>query len=183
MIEISTIFALEEMNERLWTVVYKNSFDSAYDDFYETHTDVSYLEEYFETNKDKLKRAYPTVTVSQAILDTIDGVNELHDFIIELTEKDTEDDLEDLFIPFHKKYETKKLTESKAYGILFKKSWIRLFAIRIDYNLYVITGGGIKLVAATQQDERLTNEVDKMEAVRNYLLKEGVIEEGEIDKL
>lgn len=177
--EIKSIFALQNTNESLYTVVFDTSKESAYDDFYETYRNVDFLEDYFEKNKERLQYLHPNITVTDAVLSTIDEVEELHGYLIELTNQETNDDLEYLFKPFHNKFIKEKLTESKAYGV-YKKSWIRLYAIRVDYNLYVITGGGIKLVRATQDDALLNQEVERMEFVRDYLLKEGIISEDEI---
>lgn len=64
--------------------------------------------------------------------------------------------------------------------------WLRLYAIRIDKNVYIITGGTIKLdggaIAANNQyrmqDRNHTNEeLKKINRCRDFLLYEGVIDE------
>ena len=50
------------------------------------------------------------------------------------------------------------------------KSWIRIYAIRIDMNLFLVTGGAIKLTRTMNDREHLKQELDKLTKVRSYLL-------------
>ncbi len=70
--------------------------------------------------------------------------------------------------------------------------WLRLYAIRIDENVYLITGGTIKLdggaIAANNQyqmqDRDHTNEeLKKINRCRDYLLHEGVIDEESFNEI
>lgn len=75
----------------------------------------------------------------------------------------------------------KELSQQKAHH-----HWLRLYAIRIDEERYVITGGAIKLdggaIAANRkyrmQDRPHTNkELIKINKYRDFLRSEGVINE------
>ena len=66
--------------------------------------------------------------------------------------------LQDLFEPLHKREnEDYSLLKSKA-----KNSWLRLYAIRIEENLYVITGGSIKLTKSMQDRTHTNLELKKI---------------------
>jgi len=66
-----------------------------------------------------------------------------------------------------------------------KANWLRIYALRIDRNTYIITGGAIKLTQKMQERDHTDIELKKIEKCRNYLLelgivdKDGVIEEME----
>lgn len=53
-------------------------------------------------------------------------------------------------------------------------SWLRIYAIRIDPGIYVITGGAIKLTRTMQEREHTLIELIRMEKVRNYLIDNGI---------
>ena len=55
------------------------------------------------------------------------------------------------------------------------KSYSR-YAIRIEPNVYIITGGAIKLNAKMQDREHTQIELDKLNACRNYLQQKGVFD-------
>ena len=57
-----------------------------------------------------------------------------------------------------------------------KYSWLRIYAIKIDENRYLVTGGAIKLTLSMQDHPITKNELIKLEKARNYLLEKGVID-------
>lgn len=67
----------------------------------------------------------------------------------------------------------------KSYGTL-SPSFIRLYAIKMGANRYIITGGGIKLCKTIQESpylkERIIQDIDK---VRAWLKSNGIYEEDE----
>lgn len=56
-------------------------------------------------------------------------------------------------------------------------SWLRLYAIKLSAGIYIITGDAIKLTATMQERQHTLNELAKMEKVRNFLIKENIIDE------
>jgi hypothetical protein len=54
--------------------------------------------------------------------------------------------------------------------------FLRLYAIRIDAETYLITGGAIKIVATTQESKALMNEKSALNRVRAYLQDNGVFD-------
>lgn len=55
-------------------------------------------------------------------------------------------------------------------------SWLRIYAIKLDKGIYLITGGAIKLTHLMSEREHTLNELKKMEMVRNYLLDSGIVD-------
>jgi hypothetical protein len=54
-----------------------------------------------------------------------------------------------------------------------KNHWVRIYAIRIDQNLFVITGGAIKLTRTMNDRDHLLKELDKLELVKGFLERRG----------
>jgi hypothetical protein len=53
-----------------------------------------------------------------------------------------------------------------------KKTWLRLYAIRIDANFFVVCGGAIKLRKTLNDRTYLLKELDKLSFTQNYLMDE-----------
>ena len=55
------------------------------------------------------------------------------------------------------------------------KSWLRIYAVRLSYNFFVISGSAIKLTKTMNEREHLKEELDKLNVLIR-LLKEMNIE-------
>lgn len=55
-------------------------------------------------------------------------------------------------------------------------SWLRLYAIKMEPGVYLVTGGAIKLTARMEERSHTMAELARMEQVRNYLLDNGVFD-------
>lgn len=131
-------------------------------------TDEKYLFNYFEKNREFL--AYFKVnTIKEAVLKTIEQTRliqeKLYEYII-----DSSKNLDELFLNLDdNEYHETILSKQKS-----KQFWLRLYAIKIESNHYVITGGAIKLVHKMHQSELTKKEKQTIEKCRNYLLDNGV---------
>lgn len=57
------------------------------------------------------------------------------------------------------------------------QSWLRLYAIKLNPGIYIITGGAIKLTATMEEREHTRQELVKIENVRNFLITNGIVDE------
>ena len=64
----------------------------------------------------------------------------------------------------------------KAYGTQ-NPSLLRLYAIKLKSNCYLITGGGIKYCRKMEQSSELQAEIEKIKQVRSFLHKLGIEDE------
>lgn len=67
------------------------------------------------------------------------------------------------------------LSKSKCYG-METPSWLRLYGLRVDEGVYVITGGAIKLTHRMAERVHTNMELLKLEKGRNFLMKENVFD-------
>lgn len=66
--------------------------------------------------------------------------------------------------------------KARLKNTLRHASWLRIYAIKLDPGIYVITGGAIKLTRTMQEREHTLVELARMEKVRNYLLSLDIID-------
>jgi len=64
-----------------------------------------------------------------------------------------------------------------------KRRWLRIYALRIDTNSYVITGGAIKLTHKMAGRLHTEKELIKLDTCRNYLKDQGVFDTDSFNEL
>lgn len=139
-----------------------------------------YVYEFFKDNRQLLDQArYRDYTVQEAAIKTLEDAVILFDQLETYSHsgfESNEQNLSDFFAPLHKN-ETNlpPYQASKAYGVQIKNSWLRLYAIRLDVNCYIITGGGIKLVNAMQDVPYLAEQLEYLAQTQRYLEKNQVL--------
>ena len=78
--------------------------------------------------------------------------------------------------------EISNLNKKKVYG-LRKKTWLRLYAIKVCDDMFIITGGTIKLTDRMDERAHTLNELRKLDTCRQYLKKIGAIYDDGIIEL
>lgn len=105
----------------------------------------------------------------------------LEDIISESVEnKEQLNLLDELFKPLqNNQIKILHLNKSKT-----RYNWLRIYALKLENNVYLVTGGAIKLTRAMQDREHTNQELIKLEQCRDYLLEEGIIDlDGIIDEV
>lgn len=152
-------------------------------------SDIEYLDAFFDKHQSDLQTEfYNDVSTGNAIERTIHEANKLEQELISIAENgktSNSENLENLFKPLDNReksaYPVPSYQKSKAYGSNFK-SWLRIYAIRIEPNVFIVTGGAIKLVGRMEEREHLENELRKIEKVKQYLRGEGILDvEGVVE--
>jgi hypothetical protein len=183
-----TTFAIDYIvKDSLYAVRYNDSVSDEFKRLFEAWSDVEYLESFFEEHKaDLQKEFYDYITVEDAIFQTLDEASDLEQELIEIAENgktNNNDNLQTIFKPLYnqdkKKYPIPDYQDSKVYGSN-RKSWLRIYAIRIEKNVFIITGGAIKLVPRIDDRDHLKDELDKLDKVKEFLIEEDIIDNDSI---
>ena len=160
-------------DEALWAVVYDGEEQNAFDLTFDKWFDAKWLRDFFEEHLNDLKSFFKITDIDRAIFDTLSEANSLQCLILDMRTS-----LEDLFRPLEP-YRTAEMTlgREKAKGrSRTHASWLRLYAVKLQPNRYIITGGAIKLTATMQEREHTLEELKKLNKVRDHLLSDGVID-------
>ena len=147
-------------------------------------TDVDYLSAYFETNCSRMDPEVwgdglePEIVAGHALNEAY----ELEDTFEELkwnTDHVLHPDFDDFFKPLDGEFVYEwELIPVKAYGPE-RPSLLRLYAIKMGDNCYLVTGGGIKVCRTMQEDPDLNKELDKIKKVRSFLRDQGIETRGD----
>ena len=138
--------------------------------------DVAWLRSFFKQNIGDLAAYFKITDVNQAIYDTIEDSERLQCLIMDIS---PDADLDQIFRPLENQRMTEMLL-GKEKARLKKKpghaSWLRIYAIKLEHGIYVITGGAIKLTRTMQEREHTLVELAKMERVRRYMLENNIVD-------
>jgi len=181
-------FAIETIIENsLYAIEYNNTGNDEFNNLFENWSDPEYLDTFFNEHKaDLQKDFYNNIPIEDAIIKTINEAEKLEHQLIEIAEKSktsATESLQTLFKPLNNYentiYPIPEYQKSKIYGSEHK-SWLRIYAIRIDENIFIITGGAIKLTKTMNEREHLLDELEKLKHVKEFLINEGIIDNDSI---
>jgi len=140
------------------------------------YTFFSLLASFFKQNISDLESYFKITDVNQAIYDTIEDGERLQCLIMDIS---PDADLDKIFRP---------LENSRTSEILLGKekarlrntprhaSWLRIYAIKLEPGIYIVTGGAIKLTRTMQGREHTLIELARMEKVRRFLLDNDIVD-------
>lgn len=163
-------------NGKLWAVVYEGESRNILSDTFSNWLNPDFLQVFFENNKEDLEFYFHITNVDEAIYDTITDAVALSCVILDLN---PDASLDNLFRPLeNSRIREMLLSREKAKGERTPRhdSWLRIYAIKLEPNIYLVTGGTIKLTHLMQDRQHTLNELIKMERVRNYLIDNGVVD-------
>ncbi|MDE5554872.1 MAG: hypothetical protein K2J10_06790, partial [Muribaculaceae bacterium] len=124
-----------------------------------------------------LKSSFKTERLDQAVQDTFEDAEVLEALILEFPYTEN---LDNLFKPLDiTDTRMSELTREKArnWNRVRHASWLRIYALRLEPNVYVVTGGAIKLSRTMQEREHTAIELDKLNRCKAYLKSNGVFDQ------
>ena len=168
-------------NWKLWAVRYDEDTANVLSLLFWHWSNVEWLADFFISNKIDLEKNFQITSVDKAIYDTLVDAEELECMILDLAE---DSDLDKMFRPLSNMRTSELLLgKKKAKGNRgTHPSWLRLYALRLEKGVYLITGGAIKLTHTMQERSHTLKELERMEMVRNHLIENGVTDlDGFVD--
>ncbi len=173
----------------LYAIQYNENEENELDRIFDLWNDPEFLTNFFMENRGDLRQYnlyhHTNYSVEDAVRKTLNDAENLEDLLLDKAELGNEDELEALQTLFRQldDMETKLYPLQKSKGKLHYNSWLRLYAIRIDKHLYVLTGGAIKLTKKMEERDHTKAELDKMDKVINFLRSKGLVNEDEFKRL
>lgn len=158
---------------RLWAVRYSDDNDNALQKVLSQWNDAEWLADFFIQNFDDLISYFKVTDIEEAIYQTMEDSDKLSCIIMDIS---PDADLDKFFRPLDNN-RTHEMLLGKEKGRPHRRSWLRLYAIKLNAGIYIITGGAIKLTRTMQDRQHTLIELEKMEKVRNFLLDEKVFDE------
>ena len=159
---------------RLWAVMYEGERDNCFDALFSKWYDMKWLKGFFMENLSDLSAYFRITDVYQAVAETMEDATRLECLMLDLS---PDADLDTLFRHLENYRASEMLLgKAKAKGGRGHghNSWLRIYAIRLDPGVYLVTGGAIKLTSTMEERSHTFAELARLELVRNYLLDNGI---------
>lgn len=167
------IFGEEASPDGIWSVRLDGQIQNEFDRFFDSMDDIEWLRHFFTKNKADLQSGFfGDIDIEEAALRSLDEMEEMEELLYSFAKqgfKSKYHNLQHFFKPLNNfEYAITVHQKSKA-----RKGWLRVYAIRLDQNCYLITGGAIKLTK-DMNHEHLQYELKKLELVRSFLKNNGI---------
>lgn len=146
-------------------------------------TNGEYLFDFFMENFADLKRYFRIERIDEAVNDTFEDVESLQELILEFP---FTEHLDEVFKPLGTTdSRLRELNREKARNWNRNRhaSWLRIYAIRLEPDVYVVTGGAIKLSRTMQEREHTALELEKLNRCKAYLKANGVFDQDSFVEL
>lgn len=163
--------------DHLWAAIDPKDGEDELTKLFIQWNDAEYLVDFFTDNRDDLERYFHITRIQDAVDDTFEDSDALEELLMDFPYTEELDQL------FHalslEDISMTQLTRRKARNWDRTKhaSWLRIYAIRLQKNVYVITGGCIKLTAKMQDRPHTMKELQKLDACKHFLKSKGVFDQ------
>lgn len=160
-------------DNHLFSFKFENENLNEYERLFDNWNDIEFLENFFDENKEDLNCDFcHYITIEQAILKTRKEAQTLISRLSKLSNQKNQilPGLDSIFQPL-KNTQTSILDLNKSK---VKQEWLRLYALKIEHNAYIITGGAIKLTLQMEVREHTNKELSKLETCRRFLLNDKI---------
>lgn len=171
----------------IYSIKYDDKEDNEYDRLFDKWNDLTSVLDFLMQHKEMLKASVwkkvsePELAARQ-VLDEAEALELLFTELNSHTTNGEEPDFDSHFQYLDGKYKFELEYEPmKSYGDC-RPSLLRMYAIKMDRNTYLITGGGIKLGATIQDSPDLQDHViQNIDKVREWLKANGIMDADDME--
>lgn len=169
--------------DHLWAVKAQDKEADELTLLFRNWTNGDYLLDFFMEHFDDLKGYFHIERLDEAVSDTFEDAEGLQELVLDFPYTEH---LDSLFKPLDiTDAQSTELSREKARNWDRKRhaSWLRIYAIRLDPDVYVVTGGAIKLTRTMQEREHTALELQKLNRCKAFLKSNGVFDQDSFVEL
>jgi len=172
----------------IYSIQYDDQEENEFDRLFDLWNDVEYLTQFLEDNQEYLSSTVWQQTpepedAARQILEEATKLEELFDSLYNNVLEGRKPDFDNHFKFLEGDYKySLQWPPMKSYGTI-RPSLLRMYAIKMKENVYLITGGGIKLADKIQNSPDLKDHVlQNIEKVRSFLKENGILEAEDMNE-
>jgi len=184
--KIVPTFATQNSREGLFAIHFDNEDYDELEKCLEKWFDTEYLYNFFSAHINDLNSGHyeNQISIQQAIKYSRQEAAALFQTLEELATEGIRNNYKNLSVAFqplrNDEYGTIQLQKVKAKTNA-EKRWLRIYAIKIGPNTFIVTGGAIKLVRTMQENTQLLQEKRKLDDIKIFLEQEGIFDQGDFE--
>jgi hypothetical protein len=171
----------------IYSVRYDRWDENEFDRLFQLWNDVGAVAQFIRDNSHWLKTPFwldkiEPEDATRQVLDEAESLETLFDVLNENTSKGQKPDFDSHFQYLDGKYKfVLEWQPMKSYGTS-RPSLLRIYAIKMAANTYLITGGGIKLADTIQNSPDLKDHIiQDIDVVRTYLKENGIMDSDDME--
>ena len=178
--KLEAIFVDEDSGEGIYSIKYPGEEVSEFERLHELWLDTRATTTYFVQNVSYLRSGYyGNISIAAAVTQTRIETDALYDAMYDLAEMGFDnlgENLDSLFEPLGdaEKLQLFNMKSKAKPPAKHYKRMIRMYALRVSPNTYIITGGAIKLTELMQDHPDTQKELEKLEQVKSFLASKGI---------
>ena len=169
----------------IYSIKYDECKDCEFDRLFDCWNDVQRTVDFFMENAGSLNRniwgdAIEPEAAARRVLNEAERLEDLFSELNENTKKGKLPDYDSHFKYLDGKYFSEiEYVPMKSYGV-DRPSFLRIYAIKLERNTYVVTGGGIKLARSIQESPGLIDIIRNIDRVREWLKENGIFDTDDL---
>ena len=187
--KIILIFGPENnANEGLWSLELDGTLLNEFEAIFEAWQDAEEIYSFCSNNMDDIRKKFGyAISPEDAANEIMDEADVLFELLLKLGKKEIpETNLQQVFRPLNN--QEKDLTVLQPSKGLIKNKIIRnpklrIYAVRIAENTYVVTGGAIKLTDRMEERPHTKEQLVRLTKVKNWLRDEGILYPEDLNEL
>lgn len=171
----------------IYSIKYDRWDENEFDRLFQLWNDVGTVAQFIRDNSHCLKSAFWRDNIepedaTRQVLDEAESLETLFDELNENTSTGQKPDFDSHFQYLEGKYKyVLEWQPMKSYGTS-RPSLLRIYAIKMKPNTYLITGGGIKLADTIQNSPDLKEHIiQDIDLVRSYLKENGIMDSDDME--
>lgn len=163
----------DKINDKLYAVREDGQEDNVLYHLFDQWNDTNYLYGFFKNHIDTLNNYFHIDSIKQAVTDTLEDAAYLEDVLIDLNVDNLNTifkhlSLEDSNVMFLSRHKARNWNRSNH------NSWLRIYALKLEDGIYIITGGAIKMTKKMQDDIITEEQLNKINNCRRFLKHEQI---------
>ena len=187
--KIILIFGPENnANEGLWSLELDGTLLNEFEAIFEAWQDAEEIYSFCSNNMDDIRKKFGyAISPEDAANEIMDEADVLFELLLKLGKKEIpETNLQQVFRPLNN--QEKDLTVLQPSKGLIKSKIIRnpklrIYAVRIAENTYVVTGGAIKLTDRMEERPHTKEQLVRLTKVKDWLRDEGILYPEDLNEL
>lgn len=170
----------------IYSIKYDEQSDNEFDRLFDNWNDVNFVSKFMEDHQEYLgasiwQKIHTPEDATRQVLDEAEDLIKLFDELYENTQSGINPDFDTHFYHLEGKYVYSiEWQPMKSYGTN-RPSMLRIYAIKMGKNIYLITGGGIKLSRTIQESPDLQDHVlQNIDKVIEFLKRNGIYDSDDL---
>ncbi len=176
---VRTFTDVKIADSQLWTVVYDKEDTDEFNRLFDLWNDEEYLRSFFKEHISDLKSDFwGKMSIKDAVFKALNEAEIFEDMLLEIGHGRTwkgKTNVKQFFQPLNNLEYNDKVYQKKKAKPESKLPFLRLYAIRLADDSFIVTGGAIKLTDKMNGKKHLEKELAKLEQVKQYLKNNGIL--------